>query len=208
MKENLLNKVAKYYTQKIEAHGATPQGVDWNGEESQTIRFKELTRVISEIPEDARFTLLDYGCGYGGMLDYLMPLFGERMHYTGYDISAEMIAAAKQKYGHQGKFIDHLPEDVKYDFIVASGIFNVKQDVNDNEWLEFIHSELDVIHSKSTKGFAFNILTSYSDENYKRDYLYYASPEDFFGYCKTHFARNISLLHDYQLYEFTIIVKK
>jgi hypothetical protein len=60
----------------------------------------------------------------------------------------------------------------------------------------------------STRGFSFNVLTSYSDEDKKRDYLYYADPLFLFDYCKRHFSRKVALLHDYPIYEFSILVRK
>jgi hypothetical protein len=60
----------------------------------------------------------------------------------------------------------------------------------------------------SRKGFSFNALTKYSDVDHMRPHLYYADPCFFFDYCKTHFARNVALQHDYDLYDFTILVKK
>ena len=60
----------------------------------------------------------------------------------------------------------------------------------------------------STRGFAFNCLTAYSDADKMRDYLYYASPTWLFDMCKQRYARNVALLHDYGLYEFTLIVRK
>jgi hypothetical protein len=41
-----------------------------------------------------------------------------------------------------------------------------------------------------------------------RDDLYYADPLFFFDYCKTRFSRFVTLIHDYPLYEFTILVRK
>jgi hypothetical protein len=41
-----------------------------------------------------------------------------------------------------------------------------------------------------------------------REDLFYADPCELFDYCKTRFARNVALLHDYGLYEFTILVRK
>jgi len=41
-----------------------------------------------------------------------------------------------------------------------------------------------------------------------REDLYYADPCFIFDYCKRNFSRNVALLHDYELYEFTIIVRK
>jgi len=66
-------------------------------------------------------------------------------------------------------------------------------------------SELDRL---SNKGFAFNILTSYSDADLMRSDLFYADPCYFFDYCKRNFSKQVALLHDYGLYEFTILVRK
>jgi hypothetical protein len=41
-----------------------------------------------------------------------------------------------------------------------------------------------------------------------RDDLYYADPLFLFDYCKRNFAKNVALLHDYRIYDFTIIVRK
>jgi hypothetical protein len=38
--------------------------------------------------------------------------------------------------------------------------------------------------------------------------LYYADPAQVFDYCKRRFSPNVALLHDYGLYEFTILVRK
>jgi hypothetical protein len=38
--------------------------------------------------------------------------------------------------------------------------------------------------------------------------LYYADPLFLFDYCKTKFSTLVSLIHDYPLYEFTILVRK
>jgi hypothetical protein len=64
------------------------------------------------------------------------------------------------------------------------------------------------MHEKSSKGFAFNALTKYSDEDKMQDYLFYSDPLYLFDYCKKHFSRNVALLHDYNQYDFTILVRK
>jgi hypothetical protein len=37
--------------------------------------------------------------------------------------------------------------------------------------------------------------------------LYYADPLFFFEHCRQRFSRRVALLHDYPLYEFTILVR-
>jgi len=206
MSKEILKQVDQYYTDKIVKHGATPRGVDWNGEESQTMRFNQLLKVTED--ETEPFSMLDFGCGYGALLEFMSLSSNSKIDYTGFDISKEMILSARNKFGDSFKFIDDLKSDLIYDFALASGIFNVKQNVSSDEWESYVLTTLHELNRISRKGFSFNILTSYSDKEYMHDYLYYASPENLFSFCKKHFSKRVALLHDYPLYEFTIIVKK
>lgn len=204
---SLLTEVANYYTEKIVEHGATPRGVDWNGGESQVIRFEQLCRVID--PENNSFSLNDLGCGYGALLDYLRGK-QSACTYQGVDVSREMIIAAEQRHAADDKarFVISAEPDHKADFSVASGIFNVRLGRTDIEWFDYLQSTLDVLDRTSVLGFSFNCLTSYSDEEKKQDYLYYADPCQLFDLCKRRYSRKVALLHDYGLYEFTILIKK
>ena len=51
------------------------------------------------------------------------------------------------------------------------------------------------------------MLTSYADPDRMRADLYYGDPGYYFAFCKQH-ARNVALLHDYDLYDFTMLVRK
>ena len=46
----ILEKVSRYYSGKLEAHGATARGVDWNSTESQRLRFVQLLDLIATCP--------------------------------------------------------------------------------------------------------------------------------------------------------------
>ena len=48
----------------------------------------------------------------------------------------------------------------------------------------------------------------YSDPERMRAHLYYADPCRLFDHCKRRYSRHVALLHDYGLYEFTILVRK
>lgn len=199
--------IEEYYTNKIKEHGATPQGVDWNGEESQFIRFEQLSKIIST---NNSFSIGDIGCGYGKYFEFLQNRFNN-FNYIGYDLSEKMIENAKKLYGDMGgEFLQIKSNDKikESDYLVASGIFNVKNEVSESEWLYYILDTIEMMNKKSKKGFAFNVLTKYSDKEYMRDYLYYADPLFLFDYCKRNFSKNVALLHDYELYEFSILVRK
>jgi hypothetical protein len=97
---------------------------------------------------------------------------------------------------------------VPVDYTVASGIFNVRLQHSDDVWKEYILQTLHRMDQLSTCGFAFNVLTCYSDPEYMRTDLHYADPLFWFDHCKRQFSRSVALLHDYPLYEFTILVRK
>jgi SAM-dependent methyltransferase len=203
---SLLRGVEVYYSEKVTEHGPTPRGVDWNGVESQTLRFTQLLRVY-----DGRepFSLIDYGCGYGGIVPFVNAL-GAVERYVGVDLSSAMLEHARATYAADGRisFVDSDRDLAPADFTVASGVFNVKLDASADEWRGYVLETIDRLAELGTAGFAFNMLTSYSDPDRMRDDLYYGDPGFFFDYCKRRHAPHVALLHDYGLYEFTLIARR
>jgi SAM-dependent methyltransferase len=202
--DEITGRVERYYSGKILEHGATPRGVDWNSKESQTIRFDQVLGVCAGAEE---FSLIDYGCGYGALLERLTET-GRRCAYVGYDLSPEMIERARELHAGKGQFTTEAAKLSPADYVVASGIFNVRLDVAVPDWERYVHETLDRLAALSTKGFAFNVLTSYSDREHMRADLYYADPLALFDRCKRLYSKRVALLHDYPLYEFTILVKR
>lgn len=202
----ILGPVERYYTAMVREHGATAQGVDWNSRESQELRFSQLLKVVDV---SQPFSIVDYGCGYGALVDYMR----ERDYpfkYSGFDISEVMIDRARQAYGVDPRcaFVTDGAKLQPGDYAVASGIFNVRLEVKDAVWLEYVLKTIDELGRLGAKGFAFNALTKYSDADRMRANLYYADPLYLFDYCKVHHSKWVALLHDYGLFEFTIVVRK
>ena len=203
-KNKIYNDVDKYYSNKIKLFGARHKGLDWKSEESQFIRFHQLSKII----EIDNSSLNDIGCGLGDLTRYINNNF-LNIKYTGYDISKVMINNATKLYP-QNKFI-HIKNFNKVkvaDYSIASGIFNVKMKYSKKQWLAYILDTLKEMNLKSKKGFSFNLLSKYSDKHYMKENLFYASPLFFFDYCISKFSKNICLKHDYNLYEFTVLVRK
>lgn len=200
-----LDHVKSYFDKRIRQHGASPRGSDWNSETSQNIRFDQLLKVV----ESRTVSLLDYGCGYGALADYLVTQ-GFDADYYGYDILESAIQTARQ--AHQGKprrtfFTDKSKLPV-CDYTVASGIFNFRGGQSFEEWTEYVLGVLHEFDQLSRRGFSSNFLTKYSDADKMRADLYYADPLFLFDYCKQNFSRNVALLHDYRLYDFTLLIRK
>jgi len=197
---------ARYYDEKIRAFGAIARGVDWNSEESQRLRFHQLLRLIDE-PDMA--SVIDYGCGYGAFASYLRDR-GFSGRYIGFDISAPMIAQAVAAHGGDAfcSFTADRQALAAAEYTFASGVFNVKQEHAAARWQDYIIATLGDMHRLSGKGFAFNMLSSYSDRGRQRSDLFYAEPGFYFDFCKRQFSKRVALLHDYPLFEFTIAVRK
>ena len=205
MSDNLAD-VKNYFTAKLKKHGATHLGVDYNSPKSQEARFDELIKVI-QTPK--KYSLLDFGSGYGGMYDYMLRL-GHKLTYVGYDIAESMVKKGNEIYADDEKcaFTSDIKNVPLLDYAIASGTFNMKLDAEQKAWTEIVLEGLHQMDDHASKGFSSNFLTKYSDADKMRPDLYYADPLFIFDYCKKNFSRNVALLHDYQLYDFTIIVRK
>lgn len=202
-RSGILADVDAYYTDKVKTHGATPRGVDWNSVESQHLRFQQLSGLLPA----SGFSVCDYGCGYGSYFDHLAKDRND-FRYVGVDVSAEMVRHARELHaGVANATFECAQVPAQADHVVASGIFNVRQQAGDAEWLDYILGTIDAMAAASRKGFAFNCLTSYSDADRMREDLYYADPKRLFDHCMR-ISRHVTLLHGYGLYEFTILVRK
>jgi SAM-dependent methyltransferase len=200
-----LDHVKSYFDKRIQEHGASPRGSDWNSETAQNTRFDQLLKVV----ERQSFSLLDYGCGSGALANYL-ELKGYDVDYYGYDILESAIETARKAHENKPRrsfFTDKLQLPV-CDYIVASGIFNFRGEQSFETWTEYVLGILNEFNRLSQHGFASNFLTKYSDADKMRADLYYADPLFLFDYCKRNFSKNVALLHDYRLYDFTLIVRK
>ena len=133
-------KVQSYYDSRICEHGATPLGCGYNSEEAQTIRFDQLLKVVET---QGSFSLLDYGCGYGALADYLMKK-GYKAEYLGYDVLESAIESARK--AHAGKPSRSFSSDKSQlpvcDYTVASGIFNFLANPSLDVWTEYVISVL------------------------------------------------------------------
>lgn len=206
--EETLNSLNEYFADKLEKFGPTPKGVDYNGPEAQVIRFEQLVKIIDP---SRPFTVLDYGCGYGAMFEFLQNK-GWQFEYWGVDLVEKMVLAGRETYRQfsHAYFTTDENEVPGADYLLAGAIFNIKLETPYDEWRDFTLRTLDNMNRLCSKGFSFNMLTKYSDPERmaERPDLYYGDPLFYFDYCKRNFARNVALLHDYGLYDFTILVRK
>jgi SAM-dependent methyltransferase len=206
--KKIQEKTNEYYDNNLNQHGLTAKGVGWKNDFAQRERFEQLTRIIQQ-PD---CSINDLGCGTGAFYDYLKETGFAPISYTGYDILQKMVDHANElhqnKTGVSFRHITSASEMKIADYTIASGIFNLKYDTGESEWREYILKTLNEIDKCSTKGFTFNMLTKYSDADKKHPELYYSDPLYIFDYCIKQFSRKVALLHDYEQYDFTVLIRK
>jgi SAM-dependent methyltransferase len=203
-----LEGVAVLYSKNLNTHGLASKSVGWKDEASHRLRFEKLAQVFDLRTASKGISVNDWGCGYGAMFCYLNQLPSVQLtQYYGYEISDEMLSAARQFItDSRAKFIQNSCVTHEADYSFVSGTFNVKLKASDALWTEYVKETLVNLATMSIRGFAFNLLTTYVD--WKQENLYYADPFLFFDFCKRNISRYVALLHDYPLFEWTILVRK
>lgn len=197
-----------YYENRKGQFGLNAQGVGYKTNDAQMATFSQLVKVLDE---KSNFSVADLGCGLGHLYGFLHDNGYAGFQYTGYDTLQEMVEGSEKLHeGTDARFVRiNKVEDIEAThYVLAAGIFNLRFSMPEHEWLAYMLKTMQVMFEKSSKGFAFNALTKYSDKEFMRPELFYSDPCFLFDYCKRNFSRNVALLHDYTLYEFTIIVRK
>lgn len=197
--------LAEHYGGTLAAHGASARGVDWRDEAGQRLRHVQFDRLIGG---DPTASIADLGCGYGDYLIYLRTS-GYRGRYVGYDLVPAMLAAAERAHGSGNDRrweLGGTPAE-RADYVIASGIFNVKRDMTAEAWERYVEETIEAMAAAAAKGFGFNVLTVWSDPDKRRSDLYYADPSRWLVHCAQRYGPNIALLQDYGLYEFTLLCR-
>jgi len=198
--------LGRHYADTFARHGPTSRGVDWGEREADLhLRYDRMLDVID--PDASReVSLLDVGCGYGGLLPYARSR-GYQLTYTGIDVVEPMIAWAKQHIT-DGRFVvgDVLDTDALdadgYDYIVCNGILTQKLDTPGLEMDAFAQRLIRRMFELCRAGIAFNVMTT--AVNFHSDNLYYRSPAELLSWCMAEVTRHFRIDHAYRLYEYTL----
>jgi SAM-dependent methyltransferase len=197
---------ASYYARKLQEFGSSPRGVDWRDERSHRLRHAQFLHLLADSFDGS---IGDLGCGYGDFLGFVRER-GYRGAYRGYDVATEMLEAARARHGEgdDRRWVQAGEPTETTDFVIASGIFNVKLDCETAAWESYVFETIDRMAAHARRGFAFNVLSLHSDPEYRRPDLYYSDPGQMLNHCGRRYSRRLACLQDYGLYEFTLIVRK
>jgi SAM-dependent methyltransferase len=192
-----------YYAERLRQHGASARGVDWPSAASQYLRFAQLMKACDL---SQAFSVNDFGCGYGALLDYFaFRGIDTAVRYTGIDVSAEMVAAARAKWSRRAatEFVIAATCPGMADYSLASGIFNVKLDWPDDAWEAYVESILRDLRSNSRRAFGVNFMLP-SDGDAR---LYRCAPDRWLDFLRDELDCPADLISDYGLNEFTLLAR-
>jgi SAM-dependent methyltransferase len=146
--------VKKFYQLHLDKYGKEDiRGMGWHDEEEYSIRFE----VMTKIADLSNSSILDVGCGFGGLYKYLISSEIRNFSYLGVDIMQQMIETAN-KNCPTGKFkvCNILEEDVaKHDYIFCIGALNVSE----GNFKKYFRKMLIRMIDLANKGVALNFLS-------------------------------------------------
>ena len=75
---NVEATIAQKYNKRFSKLGAVPEASLWFSKERQLVRFKLIADLVAQKRPKANFSISDIGCGYGGLLVQLSPMFPDK----------------------------------------------------------------------------------------------------------------------------------
>lgn len=113
-----------FYEASIKKFGVTPEGLQWNSEFYQTLRFNI---ILDMLPDDLeRFSLCDAGCGFGDFFLYMRENSKMSQKYIGIDSLEIMCKIAKKRTKSKIIQADICKEPLPHaDFYICSGAMNI-----------------------------------------------------------------------------------
>ena len=150
------------YSKYIEKYSKNqPECVGWlDGSENVLIRNQK----IYEAGIGDNDSVLDIGCGVAHLYEFL-KMGGWNGKYLGIDPNKKAIDMIDENINTMHGTIEDLPDFMKYDWVIASGVFNLG--LTENLTFSIIHNMI----SHANKGIIFNMLQApYPDSKYEAYY--------------------------------------
>ena len=206
---NKLNKnIIKYYENTFKKFGNNFKGMNWPSKKSQYLRFEELIKIGNL----SNKTIHDVGCGNGELLKFFKKNKIKFKAFYGTDISEKIINQCKNNYKDMKKVKFDLVDILKdkrikrYDYVFASGIFNIKNNVSNKLWKKYVYDLIQKMYLNCRIGCAFNLITPFT--TYREKKLFYLSIDELVKYLRNNVSKKIIINHSYDLWEYTIYILK
>lgn len=199
MNDKISQKSNLYYSKLCQNNPFSHKGVSWGDEQSQYLRFADITKHIS-----LDSSVLEIGCGNASFYKFLNFL-GFRGTYTGFDINEDLLNEARAMYPNinvQKKNIQEEQTSQRADFVTISGVFNIDFG-QDKIWIEkFLANAFKLCEKK----LIFNAISTYAKPQTKG--MFYINPVEILDFTIRNLSSNVIFEHGNLPCDFTLCVNK
>ena len=155
-------------------------------------------------------TVADFGCGTGALFTHLAeradppPLGG----YIGYDLVPAMVDAARELHSDpRARFEVGTEVTEEVDYVLSSGAFSMRGDLDDAEWEANIQSVLHGHWEHARRGIGFNLFTRGTEDF--QPVMYAGDPETWARWCSRSLpGALVALRYGPPLQDFTVLVRR
>ncbi|MBD3163880.1 methyltransferase domain-containing protein [Candidatus Woesearchaeota archaeon] len=116
--------IRNFYTSHLKKYGKHDiRAMGWHDEEEYSVRFE----ICAKIASLENSSVLDIGCGFGGLYRYLNSSRVKDFSYLGIDIMPEMVDIARKKNPTAKFRVGDILKDelLHFDYVFAIGTFNI-----------------------------------------------------------------------------------
>ncbi len=184
MQSNFESVLSKIYYEQFIKYGANPEGSFWVSKTRQDSRFKIIIDEICKINKTQTIDLSDVGCGYGALVTYIKSSkISKSVEYSGYDISEGLINQCKQEFkDHWVDFSVGTYPNIKRQYCVMSGTYNMAATVNIGHWENYVLRSLFKCWQKTSKAMVFNLQVA-KKTKITKEMIFYAEKDRILNFC-------------------------
>ena len=199
-----LEAIIRAYDTFLDSGHDDARSVGWRNAESQAAKFAELAQVFAG--DKSSFTVYDVGCGLANLSQFLRHSY-PLAKYKGCDIHPGMIERARLKNPRlalECRDILRSPPHAKYDYVVASGTFNLRLKHSKPEWERYVKSMLRRCYAIAKRGMAVGFLSSFAE---RKDAMeYHADPSLMLKFAQQRLSPLAEVRHSQSPGHFALLV--
>lgn len=191
------------YAAEFKKFGVHHKSLLWT-KAKQDQRFELL---LNESYKRSKMSILDFGCGFGDLKKFLSRR-SYSLEYEGVDINPAFIKEARRLYPATRFYLASNAADIKknYQIILCSGTLNTLPGISDKEKDSFVKNTLKKLFRRTEYLLTFNLLSSNTDNKFKKPHNYYASASKILDFISKNLSPRVSIDCASLPFEFTVKV--
>lgn len=199
-----LKQIICAYDEFLGEHGDDARSVGWRNAETQYRKFAEICAIFAS--ETAPFSVYDVGCGLANLSGFLKERY-PLARYAGCDIHPGMIEKARLR--HPGIDVENRdilcsPPQKSYDYVVASGTFNLRLGNGLAGWNRYTESMLCAMYAFGTKGISAGFLSCFAENQVPDEY--HPDPAELLAFAQLRLSPLAELRHSQSPGHFALFV--